>query len=114
MGIRVTSVQHYFETLNERFIASASKGVKATFQFEITGDGGGNWYVDVDDGTMKLTEGTHAAPTTTIKMDAPNYVKMVNGDLGGTMAFMRGLLKVSGNVMLAQKMQAFFPPNTNK
>ena len=114
MGIRVNGVQHYFETLNERFIASAAKGVKATFQFEITGDGGGNWHVEIDDGTMKVIEGTHAAPTTTIKMDAPNYVKMVNGDLGGTMAFMRGLLKVSGNVMLAQKMQTFLPPNTGK
>ena len=33
-----------------------------------------------------------------------------NGKLSGTMAFMRGKLKVTGKVMLAQKMQNIFPP----
>ena len=111
MAERVTSVKHYFDTLQDRFKADAAKGVKATFQFELAGDDGGTWHVVVDDGTMALAQGPAATPSTVLKMDAPNYVKMVNGDLGGTMAFMRGLLKVTGNVMLAQKMQAIFPPN---
>ena len=111
MADRVTSVKHYFETLPARFKADAAKGVKATFQFELAGEDGGTWHVVVDDGTMALAEGAAAAPSTVLKMDAPNYVKMVNGDLGGTMAFMRGLLKVTGNVLLAQKMQAIFPPH---
>ena len=38
-------------------------------------------------------------------------VKMANGDLNGSMAYMKGQLKVSGNVMLAQKMQSIFPPS---
>jgi putative sterol carrier protein len=42
-------------------------------------------------------------------MAADNYVKMANGDLNGAMAFMKGQLKVTGNVLLAQKMQAIFP-----
>ena len=31
------------------------------------------------------------------------------GELNGAMAYMKGQLKVSGNVLLAQKMQAIFP-----
>jgi putative sterol carrier protein len=107
----VTSVKNYFDTLPERFKPAAAKGMKATIQFELGGEGGGTYHVVVDDGVMNVVEGAAASPTTTLKMGASDYVKMVNGDLSGTMAFMRGLLKVTGNVMLAQKMQAIFPPN---
>jgi putative sterol carrier protein len=107
---QVTSVKHYIETLPERFVASASKGVKAVFQFEIAGEGGSNFHVSVDDGTMAVEEGVAPSPSTTIKMNADDYVQMVNGKLSGTMAFMKGKLKVTGNVMLAQKMQNIFPP----
>ena len=34
----------------------------------------------------------------------------VNGQLNGAMAFMKGQMKIAGNVMLAQKMQNIFPP----
>ncbi len=108
---QVTSVKHYIETLPERFVATASKGMKAVFQFEIAGDGGSTFHVDVDDGKMSVEEGPADAPSTTIKMAADDYIQMVNGKLSGTMAFMKGKLKVSGNVMLAQKMQAFLPPS---
>ena len=108
--MQVTSVKQYFDTLNDRFIASAAKGVKAIFQFELAGDGGGTYHVTIDDGTMAVAEGPAASPNTTIKMAAEDYVQMVNGKLSGTMAFMKGKLKVTGNVLLAQKMQAFLPP----
>ena len=31
----VASVKEYFDTLNQRFVASASKGLNAVFQFEL-------------------------------------------------------------------------------
>jgi putative sterol carrier protein len=109
--MQVTSVKEYFDTLSERFIASAAKGVKAVYQFELAGDGGGTYHVTIDDGTMQVAEGASPSPSTTIKMTADDYVQMVNGKLSGTMAFMKGKLKVTGNVLLAQKMQAFLPPS---
>jgi putative sterol carrier protein len=108
---QVTSVKHYFDTLPDRFVASAAKGVKAIYQFELAGDGGGTYHVKIDDGTLEVVEGPAEKPNTTIKMAADDYVQMVNGKLSGTMAFMKGKLKVAGNVMLAQKMQAFLPPS---
>ncbi len=107
----VTSATNYFETLPQRFKPAGAAGVKATFQFELAGDGGGTWHVVVDDGTMAIHEGPSEKPSSTIKMKAEDYVKMVNGQLNGTVAFMTGLMKISGNMILAQKMQAIFPPN---
>ena len=105
----VSTVQEYFDTLPARFVASAAKGVNAVFQFELAGEGGGTYHVTVDDGVMSVAEGASDAPSATLKMSADNYVKMANGELNGAMAFMKGQLKVTGNVMLAQKMQAIFP-----
>jgi putative sterol carrier protein len=107
---QVTSVKHYIETLPDRFVASAAKGVHAVFQFELSGEGGSTFHVSVDDGTMAVHEGPAEKPSTTIKMNSEDYIQMVNGKLSGTMAFMKGKLKVAGNVMLAQKMNNFLPP----
>ena len=105
----VASVKEYFDTLNQRFVASASKGLNAVFQFELSGDGGGQYNIAVNDGTMEVKEGTAATPSVTIKMSADDYLKLINGQLNGTMAYMKGQMKVTGNLMLAQKMQAVFP-----
>jgi putative sterol carrier protein len=102
-------VKQYFDTLSERFVPTASKGLNAVFQFELSGDGGGNYNITVNEGTMEVKEGVAPTPSVTIKMSADDYVKMVNGELNGTMAYMKGQMKVTGNLMLAQKMQAVFP-----
>jgi len=105
----VSTVKEYFDTLPNRFVPSAAKGLRAVFQFELAGDGGGTYHVTVEDGAMKVAEGPSPSPSAVLKMSADNYVKMANGELNGAMAFMKGQLKVTGNVMLAQKMQAIFP-----
>jgi putative sterol carrier protein len=105
----VSSVKQYFDTLPQRFQPAAAKGVKAVFQFELSGDAGGTYNVVVEDGTMKVNEGPSPAPSAVIKMTAEDYVKMANGKLNGIMAFTTGKLKVTGNVMLAQKMASIFP-----
>jgi putative sterol carrier protein len=109
---QITSVKDYFDTLSQRFQAGPAKGVKATFQFELSGDGGGTYHVKVEDGTMSCGEGPSPDnANTTIKMKGEDYVKMVNGQISGTMAFLKGQLKIAGDMMLAQKMQQIFPPN---
>jgi putative sterol carrier protein len=109
--LQVSTVKEYFDTLPQRFQSEAAKSIEAVFQFELGGDGGGTYHVTVNKGTMAVHEGAHESPTATIRMNGDDYVKMVNGKLNGAMAFMKGQMKVLGNVLLAQKMQAIFPPS---
>jgi putative sterol carrier protein len=111
MSLEVHSVEEYFSTLPQRFQAAAAKSIDAVFQFELSGDDAGTYHVIVKEGTMQVVKEAHPSPTATIKMKGEDYVKMVNGQLNGAMAFMKGQMKVTGNVLLAQKMQAIFPPN---
>jgi nitrite reductase/ring-hydroxylating ferredoxin subunit/putative sterol carrier protein len=103
---RVDSLEDYFATLDERFVAEASRGIDAVFQWEV---GAHVKHAIVHDGTMALHDGPHTAPTVTISMDGSEYVDVVNGDVNGPRAFTVGSGKVSGKLRMAMKMQRIFP-----
>jgi putative sterol carrier protein len=109
MAKRVHTVQEYFDTLGERFVASASEGIQAVYQFEISGDGGGTWHVAVDDGSMHVGQGSHDDPSAVVMAKAADYVKIANGDMNGLRAVMTRKMRISGNLVVARKMQQMFP-----
>jgi putative sterol carrier protein len=105
----LSDVKEVFGKMSGVFNGASAQGLDAVFQFEISGDGGGNWSVAINDGTCVIDEGTHDAPTTTLTMSGETWLGMVNGDLNGMQAFMSGQLKVSGDIMLAQRIPELFP-----
>lgn len=109
MAVRVNTVQEYFDTLDQRFVESAAKGVDAVFQFDISGDGGGVWHVVVKDGGMEVHTGAHDKPSAIVSAKADDYVKISNGDINGLRAVMTRKMKISGNLVVARKMQQMFP-----
>ncbi len=101
-------VKQIFEAMPQNLNADAAKGMNAVIQFNLTGDGGGNYYVTIKDGTCTVTEGTAPSPNMTMTMAAQDYVDMISGKLNGQMAFMSGKLKIAGDMGLAMKMQSLF------
>jgi putative sterol carrier protein len=107
---KVADVTEYFDTLADRFEPEQAKGVNATIQYTLAGDGGGEWTITIADGEFKGVEtGGTEKPTLNVMMDAAKFVEMANGDLDGRKAFLTRKLKVKGYIALAQKMQKFFP-----
>ena len=105
----IATVKDVFEGMPKRFNANAAKGMNAVFQFDITGDGGGNWNVAVKEGTCQVQEGKAGGPTVTLTMSGETWLGMVNKQVNGMMAFMTGKLKLSGDIMLAQRISDLFP-----
>ena len=105
---RVTSVQEIFEHIDEGFDPAKAEGVNAVFQFDLTGDNGGQYWVKVASQQAEVHEGAHDAPTMTITASADNYIALVNGDLNAMMALMQGKVKVKGDMGLALKLQSMF------
>lgn len=95
----------------DRFVATEAAGVNGIFQFEISGTGGGDWHVTVADGTFTVTTGKAEKANVTYKMDAGQWVEMINGKINGRWAALTGKLKVTGSLPLAYKMQKFLPTN---
>lgn len=109
MASKISSCKEYFDTLNDRFVSDASKGLNAIYQFELSGDEGGTWHVIVNDGSIEVCEGAHAEPSAVVTSKAPDFVKISNGDINGLRAVMTRKMKIAGNLVLARKMQHMFP-----
>lgn len=101
-------IRDVFSRMPELFNPSAAQGIDAVFQFNITGDGGGNWTALIKDGTCQIQEGSHENPSVRLTMSVDTWLSMVNKEINGIQAFMSGQLKVSGDIMLAQRIEQLF------
>lgn len=102
------TVKETFDQMASRFRPDSAKGITATIQYEITGEGGGNWSATIKDGTCAVTEGTGSNPNMTLTMAGQDWLDMLAGKLSGQMAFMSGKLKIKGDMGLAMKLSSFF------
>jgi putative sterol carrier protein len=82
--------------------------LRARFQFNLSGEGGGNWVVAIADGACTVSDGQVAKPDVSIGMTASDFVKMIAGELQPVVAFMQGKLKLQGDMNLAMKLQEIF------
>ena len=108
MSDRIETLGDAINLMEEHFNPDAAAGVDAIFQFDISGDDGGQYWLEVKDQTVNVNEGKHDSPSITIKSTAENYLKLINGDLAPMSAFMQGKVKVDGNMGLAMKLQGMF------
>lgn len=102
------NVKEVFDNVQQRFNADAARGMDAVCQFNITGEGGGSWYLVVKGGTCQVHEGTAPAPNVTLSMGSETWLGMINKQVSGMQAFMTGKLKVAGDIMLAQRIPDLF------
>jgi putative sterol carrier protein len=98
----------WFEkVLPERITKNQDKAAsfKGTFSFNIAGDTGGEWAVSLEGGKLDVKKGVDASSAFTIAIKDENFVKLMNGELSGQVAFMTGKLKFKGNMGTAMKLQ---------
>jgi putative sterol carrier protein len=99
------SAKEFFDTLESRIDRSKTAGMNNSYLFDI--DGAGTWKVDVQDGSVKVTEGTDDADVT-ITTSEETFAKIVSGEQNATSAYMTGKLKVKGDMGAAMKLQKLF------
>jgi putative sterol carrier protein len=99
------STREFFETLESRIDASKTAGMNNSYLFDI--DGAGKWKVDVQDGSVKVTEDEEDADVTITTSDE-TFEKITSGEQNATSAYMTGKLKVKGDMGAAMKLQTLF------
>lgn len=88
--------------------AAEAKTIGAKYQMNISGPTGGEWNVDVSDSGPSCKPGTGPADCT-IGITDEDFQKLVeNPQANGMQLFFSGKLKVTGNQMLAMKLQKLF------
>jgi putative sterol carrier protein len=97
-----------FEGMIARFNAQESKGWNTVIQYNITGEGGGKFYVEIENQKCMLEEGEAVNPKLIITVGREDWVAIAEGRLEGQKAFMEGRMKVEGDMNQLFRMQGVF------
>ena len=101
--------QQVFDAMRQAFRPDRARHVHARYQFDLNGPQGGEWWVEIKDGTFKMGRGLIDNPQVTFIASDKDWVALSNGTLSGTWATLTGRLKVRGNQWLARKLDEMCP-----
>ena len=101
--------QDVFDGMRGSFQAAKAKGVHARYQWDLSGPNGGQWWIEVNDGTYKMGKGQIDHPSVTFRASDKDWVAICNDQLSGTWAYVTGRLKVRGDQNVARKLGEMFP-----
>ncbi|MGE5208442.1 MAG: SCP2 sterol-binding domain-containing protein [Alphaproteobacteria bacterium] len=101
--------QEVFDAMRNSFQTAKAKGVHARYQWDLSGPNGGQWWIEVNDGSYKMGRGTIPNPSVTFIAKDKDWVAICHDQLSGTWAYFTGRLKVRGDQNVARKLSEIFP-----
>ena len=101
--------QDGFDAMRGSFQPAKAKGVHARYQWDLSGPNGGQWWIEVNDGTYKMGKGQIDHPNVTFRASDKDWVAICHDQLSGTWAYLTGRLKVLGDQGVARKLGEIFP-----
>jgi putative sterol carrier protein len=84
-----------------------AREVNAIYCFKIAGEGGGDWTVDCTADPPTVVKGDTGAGQCTIEVTHDDFKSMLADPNAGMQLYFQGRLRVSGDPMLAMKLQQF-------
>lgn len=101
--------QDAFDAMRGSFQPAKAKGVHVRYQWDLSGPHGGEWWIEVNDGTYKVGKGKIPNPNVTFIATDKDWVAICHDQLSGTWAYLSGRLKVRGDQAVARKLGEMFP-----
>jgi len=103
-----SNVAELLELYPNAFNPDAAAGMDGIVQLDISGDDGGQYFIEIVDQSMEINEGTHDDPTVTITTSDENWLDIHRGEANPMSLMMSGDLSISGSMAMATKFQDLF------
>lgn len=100
----LTPSEIFEEKIASRLKAAPQRDINATYQFDIEGENGGQWYIILNDTENKVEKGSLENPNCVITLSEGDLINLVQGNLNPQLAFMTGKLRVKGDIALALRL----------
>ncbi len=107
-------ISSVINSLPEFFQPETAVGVKAKIGFDISGEQGGQWAVDIQNQTCQVTSGLPEHADLTLSADGQDLIDIFSGKLSPMRAFFIGKLKLQGNMSQAMKISDYFKMDSEK
>ena len=85
-----------------------AREINAIYAFKISGEGGGEWTVDLTSDPPTCLRGASDKAQCTIEIEHEDFKTMLGDPNAGMQLYFQGKLRVSGDPMLAMKLQELF------
>ncbi|MFZ0053134.1 MAG: NAD(P)H-dependent oxidoreductase [Desulfobaccales bacterium] len=105
---RAQTVRELLEIMPQGFNPAAAAGLKAIYQFEVSGSENFTAHLRIADQQAIFYEGPAAKPEVIIQTPADVWLAIYRGELDGAQAFMSGKFKVEGDLSLLMKLNSLF------
>lgn len=107
-----TTVKEVFDSVSERIKSNPNRiaGISATYQFNVTGDGGADFFMKIGNGEAEIGEGIAPGANCSSKLSIQDFLDMSNNKVSGQHLFFSGKMKVSGDPMLGMKLGQIMAP----
>ena len=76
-----SEAKELIEGMPASFKADKAGAAKADIQLALTGDGGGEWLVQIADGKCEVSESTDSGADVTVTMEAGDFVSLTKASL---------------------------------
>jgi len=90
-------------------IKSKLEGIEGIVVWEFEGEGGGTYAMNFGGGDLKVTEGDVADCRAKVSLSVDTWKKIANGETNPPMAFMQGMMKVTGDMGFLIQLQNVMP-----
>jgi putative sterol carrier protein len=103
-----TTPKDIFGAMPDAFLPEKAGQIELDLQFNLSGDQGGQWAVQIKNGTCSTHTGQVDDPLATISTSAEDFMALFTGELNAVAAYMAGRVKVAGDVTAIMNLLSFF------
>lgn len=102
------TIESYLRAMERTFVSQRAQGKRAILQYSFTGSQQGVCHAVIDNGSLCVGMGPHAAPTASVTCDFDLWMRIMAYEVDGLLAFQDHLFAVDGDIEVLLESDSWF------